>query len=107
MDLLGPSLSDLFQLKDKVFSLETVLLIGIQMLSRIELVHENNRKSRLDEIIVEISQYINSSMELYKNNEGTDVNSLIDSFSILEGRIKNNKNEYINNDAKFRELLSE
>ena len=32
---------------------------------------------------------------------------MIDSFSILEGRIKNNKNEYINNDAKFRELLSE
>ena len=40
MDLLGPSLSDLFQLKEKIFSLETVLLIGIQMLSRIELVHE-------------------------------------------------------------------
>ena len=73
----------------------------------IELIHEIDRKSRLDEIIVEISQYINSSMELYKNNEGTDVNSLIDSLSILEGRIKNNKNEYINNDAKFRELLSE
>ena len=40
MDLLGPSLSDLFQLKEKIFSLETVLLIGIQMISRIELVHE-------------------------------------------------------------------
>ena len=40
MDLLGPSLSDLFVLKEKVFSLETVLLIGIQMISRIEFVHE-------------------------------------------------------------------
>ena len=40
MDLLGPSLSDLFQLKEKNFSLETVLLIGIQMISRIEFIHE-------------------------------------------------------------------
>ena len=40
MDLLGPNISDLFQLKDKVFSLETVLLIAIQMLTRIEFIHE-------------------------------------------------------------------
>lgn len=41
MDFLGPSLSDLFQFKEKSFSLETVLLIGIQMITRIEFIHEN------------------------------------------------------------------
>ena len=40
MDLLGPSIADLFQLKEKSFSLETVLLCAIQMLTRIEFVHE-------------------------------------------------------------------
>jgi len=40
MDFLGPSLSDLFQFKDKSFSLETVLMLGIQMLTRIEFIHE-------------------------------------------------------------------
>jgi serine/threonine protein kinase len=40
MDFLGPSLSDLFQFKEKSFSLETVLMIGIQILTRIEFIHE-------------------------------------------------------------------
>jgi serine/threonine protein kinase len=40
MEFLGPSLSDLFQFKSKQFSLTTVLLIGIQMLQRIEYIHE-------------------------------------------------------------------
>lgn len=40
MDLLGPALSDLFQLKERIFSLETVLLLAIQILSRIEFIHE-------------------------------------------------------------------
>ena len=40
MDFLGPSLSDLFQFKEKSFSIETVLMIGIQILTRIEFIHE-------------------------------------------------------------------
>lgn len=39
MDLLGPSLDDLFKAKGKRFSLKTVLLVAEQMISRIEFVH--------------------------------------------------------------------
>ncbi len=40
MDFLGPSLADLFQFRNKLFSLKTVCLVGIQMLQRIEFIHE-------------------------------------------------------------------
>jgi len=40
MDFLGPSLGDLFQLRNKRFSPKTVCLIAIQMLQRIEYIHE-------------------------------------------------------------------
>jgi serine/threonine protein kinase len=40
MDFLGPSLADLFQFKNKQFSMRTVCLLAIQMLTRLEYIHE-------------------------------------------------------------------
>jgi serine/threonine protein kinase len=40
MDFLGPSVADLFQFRNKQFTLKTVCLVGIQMLQRIEFIHE-------------------------------------------------------------------
>ena len=40
MEFLGPSLGDLFQLKERNFGMETVLMLAIQILTRIEYIHE-------------------------------------------------------------------
>jgi len=42
MDVLGPSLHDLFRFCGRKFTLKTVLMLADQLLERIEYIHENN-----------------------------------------------------------------
>ena len=42
MDLCGKSLEDLFNVSGKKFDLKTTLMVGLQMLERIEYIHKRN-----------------------------------------------------------------
>ena len=42
MELLGSSLEDIFQKQQKKFSIKTVCMVGIQMLDRLEFIHNKN-----------------------------------------------------------------
>eukprot|EP01084_Bolivina_argentea_P248657 415996_1 len=42
IDLLGPSLNDLFKFCKRKFTLKTVLMLADQMISRVEYIHSNN-----------------------------------------------------------------
>ena len=42
LEMLGPTLGDLYEICGKQFSLKTTLMIGLQLISRLEELHNNH-----------------------------------------------------------------
>ena len=86
MELLGPNLSDLFEICKQRFTLQTTLLLGVQMIQRIQELHSKNfihrdikpenfligigdKSKDLVKSSLDVSKKTNQALELNKENK--------------------------------------